>query len=67
MSNLAKLQDVYLLYHKNIKGLNTLTALKKLIVVKADTAFFSDDTFGSWRKLEELTLLSPKLPANLSF
>ena len=67
ISNLANLQDVYLLYHKNIKGLNTLNTLKKLTVVKADTAFFSDSIFSSWGKLEYLTLLSPKLPSNLSF
>ena len=40
VSNLKKLQEFYLLYHKSIKGLNSLTALKKLIAVKADTSFF---------------------------
>jgi hypothetical protein len=67
VSNLANLQDVYLLYHKNIKGLNTLRALRRLIVVKADTAFFSDRIFSFWGKLEDLTLLSPRIPSNLSF
>jgi hypothetical protein len=67
VSNLGKLQDAYLVYQKSIKGLNTLKSLKKLIVVKADITLFSDDIFNSWEKLEELTLLSPKLPSNLSF
>ncbi len=67
ISNLANLQDVYLLYHKNIKGLNTLNGLKKIIIVKAGVAFFSDKVFSSWGKLEDLTLLSPKLPSSLSF
>jgi hypothetical protein len=67
VSNLTNLRDVYLLYHKNIKGLNTLNALKRLIVVQAEIPFFSDSAFSSWEKLEELALLSPKLPKNLSF
>jgi len=67
VSNLVKLKDFYLLYQNNIKGLNTLKALKKLIVVKADTAFFLNDNFRIWEELEELTLLSPKLPPKLLF
>lgn len=67
VSNLKKLQDFYLLYHKNIKGLNTLSALKKMIVVKAEAAFFSEANFGSWKNLDELASLSSKLPPNLLF
>ncbi len=67
ISNLKKLQDFYLLYHKNIKGLNTLSALKKLIAVKAEATFFSEVNFNSWKNLDELASLNSKLPPNLSF
>lgn len=67
LSDLHCLKELYLLYHKNIKGLNTLTNLEKLILVKGDIDFFREELFSSWEKLNELALLSPRLPQNLSF
>jgi hypothetical protein len=64
---LKKLRNLYILYHKNIKGLGSLTMLEKLIVIKAEAAFFSESNFSSWQNLDELALLSSKLPPNLSF
>jgi hypothetical protein len=67
LSGLEKLEDLYLTYAKNIKGLNTLAGLKKVIIVKAEPPFFSEDNFSFWPDLEDFTSLSSKLPGNLSF
>jgi hypothetical protein len=67
VSNLTNLKGFYLFYHKNIIGLSTLKALENLILVKADIDFFSEKLFENWPKLRDLSLLSPKLPANLIF
>src|SRR5258706_5270655 len=67
VSDLSSLRELYLAYPKKIKGLNTLKALEKLIVVKADINFFEEDQFRNWGALIELALLSPKLPQSLSF
>jgi hypothetical protein len=67
VSDLKNLKDLYLFYHKKIKGLSSLTALKKLIIVKAEASFFSESNFSSWQNLNELASLSSKLPPKLSF
>jgi hypothetical protein len=67
LSGLHHLKSLYLLYHKKIKGLDTLNNLERLILVKCDISLFKEGLFRSWQKLIELTLLSPKLPGDFSF
>lgn len=67
ISNLYNLKSLYLLYQKNIKGLNTLFALEELILIKGDALFFTDALFSSWLNLVDVTFLSPKMPPNLLF
>ena len=67
LSGLQHLKSLYLLHHKNVKGLDTLNNLEKLILVKSDIGFFKEELFRSWPKLKDLTFLSPRLPGDLSF
>lgn len=67
LSGLKQLKSLYLLYHKKIKGLETLDNLEKLILVKGGIEFFKEQLFRSWPALKDLTFLSPNLPEDLSF
>lgn len=55
VSGLHHLKELYLLYHKHIKGLETLKNLEKLILVKGDIDFFKEELFKCWHKLNELS------------
>jgi hypothetical protein len=67
LSSLNQLRELYLVYTKNTIGLDKLINLEQLILVRAGLEIFKESVFGSWRKLRDLTILTAKFPADLSF
>jgi hypothetical protein len=60
-------KNLYLGPQTRINGLDSLRALEQLILIKTGKQFFTRHLFASWSELRSLTLLSPKLPPDLSF
>jgi hypothetical protein len=67
LTGLSKVKELYLMYSRNIRGLETMTGLNALTLVNAQTAFFCKEIHPVFSRLSILQILSGRIPETLNF